>query len=223
MSSVIATTDQTIKQLLRSPRLPMVARELQSILEAEQEKRQRFYDDMSESEKVEFINGEVVVHSPAKRRHNKAIGYLFSLLMAYVDKHHLGEVGQEKWLITLTRNDYEPDVCYWRWETAQHFTDDQMKFPAPDFVAEVLSPSTEDVDRGIKFEDYALHGVAEYWIVDPVAETIEQYTLHGERYELTVKVKTGVIQSGVVAGFEMPVRALFDVAEHSAALRAIVG
>ena len=43
-----------------------------------------------------------------------------------------------------------------------------MKYPAPDFIAEILSPSTDERDRGIKFEDYAAHGVGEYWLLDPV-------------------------------------------------------
>ena len=87
---------------------------------------------------------------------------------------------------------------------------------------EVLSESTEAIDRGIKFEDYAAHGVAEYWIVDPVAETIEQYLLQEGVYRLAVKVKTGTIASAVVAGFEIPVRAVFDGAEQLAALQAIL-
>ena len=87
---------------------------------------------------------------------------------------------------------------------------------------EVLSESTEANDRGIKFEDYAAHGVAEYWIVDPVVETIEQYLLQEGVYRLAVKVKTGSIASTVVAGFEIPVRAVFDGAEQLAALQTIL-
>jgi len=46
----------------------------------------------------------------------------------------------------------------------------------------VLSPSTEKRDRGIKFRDYELHGVGEYWIVDTVAESVKLYLLAGETY-----------------------------------------
>ena len=53
----------------------------------------------------------------------------------------------------------------------------QVGKPAPDFIAEILSDSTASVDRGVKFQDYAAHGVGEYWIVDPVQQTIEQYRL----------------------------------------------
>ncbi len=123
-----------------------------------------------------------------------------------------GFVRHEKMLISLTRNDYEPDVVYFGPETAQTFSLDQMKFPAPDFIVEVLSPSTEATDRGIKFQDYAAHGVTEYWILDPDREIVEQYALKGKVYELLVKSKTGTLQSVAVPGFEISVRDLFNEA-----------
>ena len=134
MSSIIPTVEQAIDQLIHSPRLPFVpfvARELQAILESEQEKHQRFYDEMSESEKVEFINGEVVVQSPVKLQHYDVTFNLAMILTAYTEQHNLGRAGHEKLLVSLTRNDYEPDVCFWNQEKAQHFTRHQMKFPAP--------------------------------------------------------------------------------------------
>lgn len=147
------------------------------LLEEERDKRKKFYEHISEQEKAEFINGEIVIHSPAKLRHILASKNLFALLDAYVRKNNLGLVGYEKMLIALSRNDYEPDICYFNPAKAQTFSLDQMKFPAPDLVVEVLLPSTEAADRGIKFEDYAAHGVAEYWIVDPEQGFLEQYVL----------------------------------------------
>lgn len=85
-----------------------------------------------------------------------------------------------------------------------------MRFPAPYFVIEILSPSTEKYDRGIKSDDYAVHGVTEYWIVDAEAQTVEQYLLLGDAYELKIKAYTGNIQSVAIAGLELPIRALFD-------------
>jgi Uma2 family endonuclease len=219
---VTATTDEIVRQLMQSPRLPQLTRQFQAILRAEQEQRQRFYDEMSDAQKTEFINGEIIVHTPVKLRHSNASDNLFALMRAYVQKHALGLVGHEKLLVTLTRNDYEPDICFFGQAKAQTFTPDQVRFPAPDLVVEILSESTEAVDRGIKFEDYALHGVAEYWIVDPNQESAEQYLLQDERYGLAVKVKTGTIQSVVISGFDIPVRAIFDAAEQLSALQAIL-
>ncbi len=216
------STDSIVERLIRSPRLPQVMRQFQSILQAEQQKRQRFYDEISETEKAEFINGEIIVHSPVKLRHSNASDNLFALLKTHVQKRRLGYVGHEKILIALSRNDYEPDICFFGLDKAQTFTPEQAKFPAPDFVVEVLSDSTEAIDRGVKFEDYALHGVREYWIVDPSQGSVEQYLLKGDTYELAVKVKTGTIQSVAVNGFEIPVRAIFDPAEQLTTLQAIL-
>jgi Uma2 family endonuclease len=68
-------------------------------------------------------------------------------------------------------------VCFFDNAKASTFQPEQMIHPAPDFVVEILSTSTEARDRGIKFEDYAAHGVREYWLVDPEGETLEQYLL----------------------------------------------
>ena len=215
--------EQTLlERLLASPRLGLYARKIEQTLAREAKRRQQFYAEISEGDKVEFINGEIIYHSPVKLRHSKSSEHLFSLLKAYVLEHELGYAGHEKLMISLTRNDYEPDVCFFRQEVAQSFHDEQMNFPAPDFIGEVLSNSTAHNDRGVKFQDYAAHGVAEYWIVDPKAETVEQYRLQNEQYELVIKATNGTIRSFTVAGFEIPVRALFDNATNQAALKTIL-
>jgi Uma2 family endonuclease len=216
------TTKEIIRPLLHSPQLPLIARELEAILAAEQEKRHRFYDEITETQKAEFINGEIIVHSPVKLRHERASANLFILLSSYVRKHNLGYVGHEKLLVTFTRNDYEPDICFFGQVKAQTFSADQTKFPAPDLVVEVLSNSTQAIDRGVKFEDYALHDVGEHWLVDPNQESVEQYLLQENLYQLAVKVKQGTIQSSLVNGFEIPVGAIFDPAEHLAVLQRIL-
>jgi Uma2 family endonuclease len=203
------SSEAAAQQLIRSPKLPLYVQRFQSLLRAERDRREQFYEQVSEQQKAEFINGEIVIHSPAKLRHIIASKNLFALLDAFVRQNDLGFVGHEKMLITLTRNDYEPDICYFTSTKAQAFTLDQMKFPAPDLVAEVLSPSTEDIDRGIKFEDYAAHGVTEYWMVDPRQEFVEQYVLDNDQYDLLAKVRIGMVQSVVVTGFEVSVRAIF--------------
>ncbi len=91
-------------------------------------------------------------------------------------------------------------------------------------MVEVLSETTQAFDRGVKFDDYAAHGVVEYWIVDPVTESLEQYRLpeNGDVYELVIKAMTGQVRSVAVPGFEIPVRAIFDSHLNRSALRAIL-
>lgn len=213
-------------QLLNVPNLKLLLDRLQKTLAAEAQKREEFYEWLTPEVKAEFINGEIVMHSPAKRRHLRPNKRLFTLLEAWVELNELGEVDTEKALIALTRNDYEPDICFWGPEKADTFEDDTMRHPAPDLAVEVLSKTTEQRDRGIKYDDYAAHGVQEYWIIDPYAQTVETFLLDREfmAYEatgtLTVK---DLLRSQVVVGFEVPVRAIFEQEAFQEALRQLVG
>lgn len=211
-----------LEQLIASPKLPQYAQQLQAVLARETLKRQDFYNQISEDDKAEFINGEIILHSPVRLRHNAVGRRLLLLLGSYVQRHDLGFVGYEKIMISLTRNDYEPDLCFFNKNQASQFSPDQMRFPAPDFVVEILSERTERNDRGVKFTDYAAHGVTEYWIIDPVAETVEQYQLQEDEYVLLVKAKTGMLESVAVAGFSIPVRAIFDEAISREALQVLL-
>ena len=203
--------ENIISQILTHPQADRIVERLNNALKEEKEKRLLFYNDITEQEKAEFINGEIVVHSPVKKKHNEVSSQLFCVLGTFVKKLKLGFTGIEKILIQLSRNDYEPDICFFGQEKAKDFTDDQVFFPVPDFVVEVLSKSTEKRDRGIKFDDYERHGVLEYWIIDPDTETIEQYVLNEEgKYELKRKIDNGTIESVAIKGFKIPVAALFD-------------
>ncbi len=200
----------SLHQILEMPNAAILAERLQSALEQEQEKRRHFYKIIEEDKKMEFINGEIIFQSPAKLRHTISIKLLLKLLDTFVVKNNLGFVGSEKMLISLTRNDYEPDVCFFGTAKSNNFRADQMQFPAPDLVVEVLSPSTEKYDRETKFQDYAAHGIREYWIIDAEHEIIEQYFSQNEQYELMLKAKDGTIESIVLPDFKISIRAVFD-------------
>ena len=202
--------------------MPQYVRKLNHIMEAEQAARQRFYDWLPDGKKAEFINGEVIVHSPVKFEHSDVSDNLLTLMRSYVRKYELGHGGHEKLLVSLTRNDYEPDICYWCSAKSAPFKRKQMKFPAPDLIVEILSPSTQKIDRNIKFEDYAAHGIDEYWIVDPDECIIEQYLLAGDVYELAAKKKSGTIPCRTIKGLKIPVAAAFDARANSQALESIM-
>ncbi len=205
--------------LLRSPKLSLYIQQLQSLLNTEQRRRNDFYDWITEYTKAEFINGEVIMQSPAKDRHTAASINLTTLLSTFTQLYSLGIVRSETALITLTRNDYLPDVCFFGTSKAAQINPEQMKYPAPDFIAEILSPSTGIVDRTTKFEDYAAHGVSEYWLIDPVKKTVEQYDLQEGKYALRLKVQTGMLSSVIIEQLEIPVAAVFDAAVKNQTLR----
>lgn len=96
-----------IADLLDSPDAKLIIDRLQAVLDDESKRRQEFYERLRDDVKAEFINGEVIIHSPLKRRHLRAIGNPTTLLRVYVQTNNLGEVDTEKALIVLTRNDYD--------------------------------------------------------------------------------------------------------------------
>ena len=211
----------TAEKILQRPDAQLLIDRATYLLRAEDQKRLSFREWLDEDKKAEFINGEVIMHSPVKRKHWRASGLLSRLLSIYTSLNNLGEVAVEKALIALTRNDYEPDICFFNKEVAEQFTDDQMIFPAPDFVVEILSKSTSKTDKGIKHKDYAAHGIKEYWIIDPNRQSIDQFILVGNDNEY-MPAKTHFydqdIKSFVLPNFEIPVAAIFNEKINKATL-----
>lgn len=204
------------------PTLPEFVAELDTRLAAERERRRQFYAQIPDGAKWEFINGEVVMHSPDMVRHMAVRRNLESLLWNHVNLHGLGTVLAEKGLCVFPRNDFMPDVIFFGPEKAATLQPRQLRLPVPDFACEILSDSTASRDRGVKFRDYEAHGVAEYWLVDTDAETLEQFLLRDGGYHLELKSGTGRIRSRAISGFEIPIRAFFDPVENLAALRTLL-
>lgn len=152
-----------------------------------------------------------MIHSPVKNIHNQISINLVLLIRTFVTENDLGYVGMEKILIQCTRNDYEPDLCFFNKKVSIKFKKDQSLFPIPDMIVEVLSKGTEKRDRGVKFEDYQNHWVKEYWIIDPKNKTIEQYVLNKKgAYEMKLKSNSGEIASTTIAKLVIPIKAVFN-------------
>jgi len=66
--------DSLVDQLMERPDAKLIVDEVSQILEAERRLRQHFYETVREDEKAEFINGEIFVHSPMKKRHDHVSG-----------------------------------------------------------------------------------------------------------------------------------------------------
>ncbi len=214
--------EAVLDAIIKSPKLPQYISELQQVLKEEKQHRIEFYNNITEDDKAEYINGEIILHSPVMLRHNDAITFIYSILTVYNTLNGLGKLGIEKCMIELSRNSYEPDIVFWKSNKADKFTAKQKIFPTPDFIVEILSDSTEKNDRGIKFEDYALHGVKEYWIVDTTKETIEQYLLQNGVFELELKSKEGHITCQVLQGLSFHIPAAFNKDANVALLKSVI-
>jgi Uma2 family endonuclease len=211
------------QKIMNAPDAPQQIEALYQAMQTEKSRRHDFREWITPGIKAEFINGEVILHSPVKRRHWKITDLLSRLMSIFGSIKKLGSVGTEKVMIALTRNDYEPDLVFFLKQKADKFTEDQLLFPAPDFVVEILSKGTAAKDRGVKKDDYAAHGVQEYWIIDPVRKQIEQYILlHPSDKQYAPAKYFGLddeIESRVMKDFVIPVFAIFDETANLEALQ----
>ncbi|MCL2777087.1 MAG: Uma2 family endonuclease [Polyangiaceae bacterium] len=104
-----------------------------------------------------------------------------------------------------------PDIAGWRRERMPELPVTAFTRLAPDWVCEVLSPSTQALDRSGKMDVYAREGVRHLWFVDPIERTLEVYRL--ER-GLWVRVATyrddAVVRAEPFDAIELELAALWD-------------
>lgn len=82
-----------------------------------------------------------------------------------------------------------PDLAGWRRERMPELPDTAWFELAPDWVCEILSPSTARTDRVLKMPLYAREGVKHLWLVDPDLRTLEVYQLDGGHWVLLQTLK----------------------------------
>jgi Uma2 family endonuclease len=163
---------------------------------------------------VELSEGRLVVPDMPPFSHQYAVGELFALLRDFVRAHRLGTVCIAPLRVRLWPEKFrEPDVVFLSREHEDRRGEEF--WGVPDLVMEVLSPrtghssGTERTDRHLKFREYAMAGISEYWLVDVNARTIEVYVLQEEQYHLLGKWGMGeVARSQLLEGFEVPVAAV---------------
>ena len=114
-----------------------------------------------------------------ERYHQDILGNLYVLLRNYLDKQSLGSVHLAPSDVCLSDiNVFEPDLYYVS-KARKTILTKQGATGAPDLVVEILSPKTAKLDRGIKREVYARCGVAEMWILEPLAKRLSVYRFAG--------------------------------------------
>ena len=93
MSSAI---ESAIEPLLHSPLLCEIAETLQSRVRDEAERRRKFYRELRDDQKAEFVDGQVILHSPARDKHIAVRQNLERLLGTHVSLQEVGKVRTEK-------------------------------------------------------------------------------------------------------------------------------
>jgi Uma2 family endonuclease len=149
-------------------------------------KRRATYEDVlnAPSHKVaEIIDGELVLSPRPAGPHAAAATALGEELGPPFKR---GRGGPGGWIILdepelhLLGNVLVPDLGGWRRETMGAIANEAYFTIRPDWVCEVLSPSTERYDRAAKVALYARTGVGQVWLVNPLQRTLEVLRLSSE-------------------------------------------
>jgi len=162
--------------------------------------------------RYEIIEGELYVTPPPIEGHQYSSGELFFAMFSFIRAHRLGILYHPPFEVHLsaTTRPVQPDLTFIRTENKPTFSMNYFE-GVPDLVVEIFSPSTHRIDQTIKYDAYQKAGVAEYWMVDPLARTVWVYTLHEGVYTLHGQfVANDTITSKVLVGLEILNSTLFD-------------
>ncbi|MFP3939024.1 MAG: Uma2 family endonuclease [Acidobacteriota bacterium] len=131
----------------------------------------------------ELIDGEHYATRAPFTRHQILLANLFRALDRWVDEGDLGRVLPAPVDVVLSEVDVvQPDLLFLAREHLDRLTEANVR-GAPDLVVEIVSESTRKTDEITKRHLYERYGVPEYWIVDPVLESVKVYRgAPGERY-----------------------------------------
>jgi len=153
-------------------------------------KRRATYDDLRAVPShlvAEIIDGQLVTQPRPASRHARVASSLGGELYGPFDR---GKGGPGGWVLLdepevhLHGDVLVPDLAGWRRERMPELPDAAAFELAPDWICEVLSPSTEARDRADKLPIYARERVAHVWLVDPVTQTLEALRLEDGRWVL---------------------------------------
>jgi Uma2 family endonuclease len=174
------------------------------------------YDDYllfpEDGQRHELIDGEHAVNPAPNLKHQKVALRLAMALQSFVAEKESGEVYIAPVDVILTERDVvQPDLLFVATEHLDRLTERGVR-GAPDLVVEITSETSRRMDEVVKRKLYEAHGVAEYWVVDPVVDTVKVYRLADAKLSRVAELsleEAGVLASPLLPGLEVPLAKLF--------------
>lgn len=166
---------------------------------------------LDEDTLAEWVDGEIIMASPASNEHQDISDFLVAVMRPYVRTRLLGWLRSAPFVMRtpIRPSGREPDLLFVTQERIDLVKANYLDGPA-DLIVEIASPESIGRDRGEKFVEYEAAGVREYWLIDPLRQQAEFYQLGAEgRYRLG-PVENGVYRSEVLIGFWLRVAWLWQ-------------
>ena len=169
------------------------------------------YMSTPEGKRYQLLDGEMILAPSPTSRHQTIAMNIASALREFVRQHSFGRVWIAPLDVVLSNYDVaQPDILFVSNARSSIITEANIQ-GMPDLVVEILSPSTVGHDRGYKQALYGRHGVREYWLVDPDAETVEILTYTEQGLETAATYSRGqTLGSPLLDGISMELEDIFD-------------
>jgi len=161
--------------------------------------------------RYQLIEGDLLM-SPSPNFFHQTLVYNLALILGQFAKTHaLGLVRVAPLDVILTEEDVvQPDIVYVSNARKGIIAPEGLR-GAPDLCVEVLSASTRDLDSQAKRVLYARHGVAELWLVDPDARTIELFRLQEQPHAPTRVFRADeTLTTALLPGLEVKLAEVFE-------------
>jgi Uma2 family endonuclease len=154
-----------------------------------------------DGQKGDLIDGVIYIAPPEDTDTNQLFLWLIGLMDLFVKQKRLGQVFGSRVAFRLDEgNSPEPDIAFVRKER-KHLVQRGHVAGPPDLAVEIVSPESVDRDYGAKREQYRRAGVAEYWIVDEMEQTVTLLHLDARQRYREVRPRNGRLHSRVLPGF----------------------
>ena len=156
---------------------------------------------VSEENRAEFVDGEVILMSPVSSLHNDIVHFLITLVRLYLEFRPGGRIfGSEFQIRPRHGIRREPDLIYVSKDHADRIHPTFLA-GSPDSVWEIVSPESVDRDWRVKFQEYEAAGVPEYWVIDPRNQVVHLYRLGADGKYARVAETDGALHSETIPGF----------------------
>jgi len=166
---------------------------------------EEFLDWCDEDTLAEWVDGEVIMASPASFGHQALVGFLLKVLDTYAEQRELGQVITAPFQMKTGPElpGREPDLLFIARENLSRLKGVYLDGPA-DLAIEVVSRGSRLRDRGEKLAEYEMGGVREYWVIDPEERRADFHVLAADgRYERRRTGEDGIYPCEVIAGFRL--------------------
>jgi Uma2 family endonuclease len=163
--------------------------------------------------RCEYVDGVLIVHSPASPKHEDRCSFLLFLLRGFAARRRLGSVLSSNSVMQIGERRFCPDGSFLAMNHADRVQPDRIEGPM-DLVFEVLSQSTRAYDLDEKRSWYREAQVPEIWLIDPAKRQFHVDWLHGAGGKAHADYQTELLETGrwhsrVLTGFWIDVEWLW--------------